>query len=137
MASNPIGNLDAALAYAGRGWQVFPCHFIDGGGCSCGGHDKCSPGKHPMTPNGLKDASSDPEQIRAWWSQWPRANVAIRTGPESGVWVLDLDGSEGIAAFAELEAANGPVPATPAAATGGGGRHLFFALPTGCEIRNR
>src|SRR4051812_2377093 len=112
-------NLKSALGYAARGWQVFPCHFMTDGACSCG-RECHSPGKHPMTPNGFKDATNDVEQIRRWWEWAPEANVGIRTGPESGIMVVDLDGEVGIEAFANLVSENGPLPMSPVARTGGG-----------------
>jgi hypothetical protein len=39
--------LDAALAHAKAGRQVFPVHTIRNGACTCGGGKGCSPGKHP------------------------------------------------------------------------------------------
>jgi putative DNA primase/helicase len=125
----PRGNLAVALAYAARGWHVVPCWWIDrDGGCTCENYCK-SPGKHPIPKNGLKAATTDPAIIRSWWGQFPQANVAIRTGAESGIWVLDLDGAEGIAALEVLEAQHGPLPRTISVLTGGGGRHLYFRLP--------
>jgi putative DNA primase/helicase len=136
MLSDSKSNLEAALAYAALGWLVFPCQCIRVGACSCGATCK-SPGKHPMTRNGLKDATTDLGQIRAWWEKEPDANIGIRTGPESNLWVLDLDGEAGIEALAKWEAENGSLPATPTVRTGGGGRHLYFAYPEGGEIKNR
>ena len=81
----------AALEYAQRGWHVLPLHSIRNGRCSCGKAECESPGKHPRTTSGLKDATTDPEQIRAWWETWPAANVGTRTGAEAGIFALDLD----------------------------------------------
>ncbi len=67
----------AALAYAARGWSVFPVHSLRDGICTCGKPDCDSPGKHPRTKNGHKDASIDEQQIRAWWTQHPDANIGI------------------------------------------------------------
>lgn len=108
----------AALAYAERyGFAVFPCR---------------PRGKEPLTANGCKDATTDPHQIRAWWSGWPDANVAIATGASSGIIVLDVDprhgGDESFAALGEL-------PPAPLVRTGGGGFHGYFSHP-GSIIRN-
>src|SRR6516164_8795288 len=87
---NPL--LTAALQYAKRGWHVFPCTWIVNGECSCSGRaENCTPGKHPLIADGLYGATTDPLLIEAWWKKWPLANVAIRTGAESGVVGIDID----------------------------------------------
>src|SRR5579864_2559611 len=75
--------LDAAWQYADRGWPVFPVHTVADEHCSCGNADCSSPGKHPRTAHGVKDATTDPTRIRAWWQEWPGSNVAIATGTVS------------------------------------------------------
>ena len=70
-------------------------------------------------------STTNPETIKRLWTQSDR-NVAIRTGAASGFWVLDVDGDEGEASLRALEAKHGPLPPTPEAITGGGGRHLLF-----------
>jgi putative DNA primase/helicase len=92
--------LDAALGYSRRGWLVLPLHSGSNGRCSCGRANCQSPGKHPRTPNGLKDATTDPERITAWWKASPTANIGIRTGAESGIFVLDIDSREAAEALA-------------------------------------
>jgi putative DNA primase/helicase len=127
-SSNPC--LENALAYAELGWQVFPCHSIISDSCSCGDADCKSPGKHPRTPNGLKDASTDPEIIKGWWSRWADANIAVVTGHASGMSVLDIDVKGGGPGNLELlESEHEPLPKTLVAQTGGGGRHYFFKYP--------
>jgi hypothetical protein len=128
-------NLAAALSMAERGWHVFPCHTLMHASCSCGKTCK-SPAKHPMTPRGHNDASCDLAWVRAVWEDNPWANIGIRTGPESGIWVLDPDGEDGIQDLAKLAAENGPLPRTPTLKTGSGGRHLYFAWPAGLDIKN-
>lgn len=128
--------VEAALRYAGHGWPVVPLHTPRGTGCSCR-HDDCgSKGKHPRTPRGLHDASTDLDQIASWWRRWPEANLGIVTGAASSLVVLDIDLPEGPATLARLEAEHGPLPATCEQRTGSGGRQLLFAHP-GHPVGNR
>jgi hypothetical protein len=120
--------LQAALGYARRGWRVMPLHEIIEGKCSCG-RDCGSPGKHPRTRHGLKDATVDEDVIKAWWDKWPSANAGIATGPKSGLFMVGPDGQAGIDALAELERRHGPLPRTPLLRSGGGGRHYYLAWP--------
>jgi hypothetical protein len=118
----------AALAYADIGWPVFPVHDMTTGACSCG--VACdSPGKHPRTVSGFKDATTDREIIRAWWTRWPDANVAIATGAP-GPDVLDVDikpDGTGWPAFERLRRAGLLAGAARLCATRNGGAHLYFA----------
>ncbi|MDP9343045.1 MAG: bifunctional DNA primase/polymerase [Actinomycetota bacterium] len=130
---------------------MLPLFPAQDGACSCWKVAECdSPGKHPLSakgfaPNGLKDATTDPERIRFWWKAEPRAGVGIACG--DGLVVLDVDprkgGNETLAA---LEARHGPLPRTLTVSTGGddGGRHLYFAgdagtatLGDGLDFRGR
>ena len=116
---------------------VIPLHSVDKqGACSCQKQDCASPGKHPRTRNGLKDATRDPDQITQWWRIWPAANIGLTTGRNAGVWVLDIDGPRGEESLAELESKIGTL-STRMHTTGSGGRHYLFAYPGGCEIRNK
>ncbi len=118
--------VDAALDYARRGWKVLPLYGIVDGRCACGGRTKnCKPGKHPLTPHGVKDASADVEQVAAWWKRWPTANVGLATGEEFDVLDIDAD-KGGFASLAELVKHHGDLPPTWTADTGGGGLHLCF-----------
>lgn len=127
----------APLAYAERfQFAVFPCHWIRSALCSCGGPACGSPGKHPLTKNGLKDATKEAAQIRAWWKRWPDANIGIATGAVSGIVVLDIDPRHGgDESLAVLEAEHGKLPDTPVALTGGGGLHIYFRHP-GAVVAN-
>ena len=122
-----------ALEYARREWAVIPLHTPSQGACSCGNAACGSPGKHPRTMNGLKDASADPEQAARWWSMWPEANIGIVCGAVSGLVVIDVDGPDGEETLEALAAELGPLPETVEALTGKG-RHLYFAHPS-VEIR--
>ncbi len=130
--------LEHALTYAKRGWPVLPLHWVTKGLCSCKNTTCKSPGKHPLTPSGLGDASTNKDQVETWWSRWPDANIGCATGEFMGAWVLDIDGPVGSASLTQLEEEIGPLPETLEQQTGGGGRHLFFCWPGGeREARNK
>ena len=119
--------LNAALRYAERGLYVIPLYGIDDlGACRCARPDCHSPGKHPLTPHGLKDASRDPLILRDWWELWADANVAVVTGAMSGVIVLDVDGEPGTLTL-------GTLPSLPASwhSRTGRGEHYWFRHPGG------
>lgn len=126
--------LHAALAYAHRGWQVFPLHGIVNGRCTCGRWDCSSPGKHPLTRHGVKDSSIDPDVIREWWTRWPAANVGIATGECSRLVVIDVDLPR---ALSSLDAVIHKLPRTLTALTGGGGIHLLYRGCSQERVRNR
>lgn len=124
-------NLDAALGYAARGWPVVPIfEVLTDGSCACG-KATCDPrGKHPRTLHGLKDATTDTDRVRAWYSDAPNANVAIATG--RGLLVIDVDqkpDKDGVASLRALEAQHGELPLTRTIQTGSGGYHLYFGYP--------
>lgn len=128
--------LDAALWYARLGFLVFPVHGIRDKECTCGRGPRCEhSGKHPRTLHGLSDATTDQKQIQEWWRMWPDANIGVRTGPESGVWVLDVDGDEGQTSLEALEREHGPLPKTWGVKTGRG-EHIYFAWPADGTIQN-
>jgi hypothetical protein len=92
-----------------------------------------------VAPSGLDNATTDPATIRRWLDRFPRANLAVRTGPESNLLVLDVDGVEGERSLVELERRHGPLPELyPMQWTGGGrgGWQAFFAYPAGRQIGN-
>ncbi len=111
---------EGALHMARFGFYVFP---VEQGG------------KRPVTPNGLLDAKRDENAIRACWSKRPHLNVAVRTGRESGIIVLDVDGDEGWESLHRLEDKHEPLPITASVITPRGGQHFYFRHP-GYEVRN-
>ena len=116
--------LDHALAYAERGWHVFPVHTPQKDGtCSCRRTDCTRVGKHPRTSQGRNSATTAPGTIRNWWTSWPDANIGIATGKESGLIVLDVD-EGGDDTLVQL-----PTPDTVEQITGSGGRHLVYQRP--------
>jgi RNA polymerase sigma factor (sigma-70 family) len=68
----------AACLLAGRELPVYPLHTaLREGGCSCGSAGCPDPGRHPRTPRGALDASTDLDTVRAWWQRWPVANLGV------------------------------------------------------------
>lgn len=131
--------LRAALDAGDRGWKVFPCHGIDRRlRCGCGRASCGSPGKHPLLRHGLTEATTDSRLLSSWWRRWPHANVAIRTGAESGLIVVDVDPPIGFESLASLERTNGVLERARTVRTGTGGVHCYFAHPgSGARIANR
>jgi hypothetical protein len=136
--------LAAALDYAARGWPVFPCHPKT---------------KRPLTPKGedaegkadgsggLKYATADAAKITAWWAQFPKALIGVRTGPAIGAFVVDIDAGVDDATGEIFEvdqlvenlerAIEAKLPVTWTVATPRGGWHLYFQLPADSAIGNR
>ncbi|MEX0678362.1 MAG: bifunctional DNA primase/polymerase [Pirellulales bacterium] len=116
MATAPNPLLIAALRYAELGYAVFPC----------------APGDStPLTEHGFHDATTDAEQIEAWWSAHPSANIAIAA---AGLLVVDVDPLDNGSANTWLR--DEPekllaLSAAPTAITPRGGRHHVFHKPTG------
>lgn len=116
-----------AQRYAADGFAVFPVYEPAANGCSCG-KAGCR-GKHPRTPNGVSDATTDIKIIEGWWNKWPNASIGIATGEKSGLSVVDLDGPEG------LRSGNGLRLTSNVTSLTGNGKQLFFADTRGL-LRN-
>lgn len=129
--SEPSALKTALLTAKVYGFRVMPVHGpLEFGGCTCGKSDCPSAGKHPSIAEWQKRASNDETIIRSLFSGASNDfNYGIATGPESGIFVLDIDGAIGEESLIELEDKNGKLPETLTAKTGSGGRHLFFRYP--------
>jgi Bifunctional DNA primase/polymerase, N-terminal len=134
--------LRAALDYARLGWPVFPLHGLrahDGVlACECRDGGDCKrPGKHPMFGGWQQQATTDIYVITSWRRRFPNSNLGIRTGPETGLAVLDFDPKNGSeASLARIEREICTLPLTATTATGGGGEHRFFNFPCGRVVGN-
>ncbi|MGW6926262.1 bifunctional DNA primase/polymerase [Streptomyces sp. NPDC054950] len=137
--------MHAALDAAERGWHVFPLRPGSKrpalhGEQACAGTGPCAGGHRKWEQR----ATTDPDRIRAAWSQAP-FNVGIATGP-SGLVVVDLDVPKdksssdapgGAAIFGALcERAGHTIPATYRTRTASGGTHLYFTAPDGVRLTN-
>jgi hypothetical protein len=119
--------LPHALAYARKGWRVLPVWWPEPDGCACPADGCSSPGKHPLARNGAHDGTTDEQQIRAWWNRCPDANLAIATGNDSGIWVLDVDSGKGGLKSLQRLLRDHPMPdPTVWSETGSGGRHVLW-----------
>jgi hypothetical protein len=124
--------LEHALEYAAHGWPVLPVFGMFAGRCTCGEVDCAKAGKHPNTPSGWKNATTDIELITDWWTMRPHDNIGIATGEVSGIFVIDVDvsnGKPGMQTLAALEAKFGPLPRSNVVRTGSGGLHFYLAFP--------
>ena len=95
---------------------------------------KKPPDNFPTGQNHLGVATLRPSQVAVWAARWKDMNLGIVTGPESGLLVLDIDGSAGEDSLRDLETSYGELPDTPMVLTGKG-RHYYFKYP-GRPIKN-
>lgn len=111
---------DDALALADAGWAVLPLH-----------------GKLPLTPHGVRDATTDPEQVSRWWANGAKHNIGARV--PASLLVLDFDPQNG-GSVEDLESATGePLPETLTVISGRGtgGQHRYFLHPGGTTTGRR
>lgn len=117
---------DAALGYADIGLRVVPIR----------------PGKKfPTLMSWQEAATDDPKQIIGWYDVWPDAGVGVATGPQpcgDNIFVIDIDGEEGVEQWIELHRMYGDQPAkTWTSITGSNGLHVFYRAPAGAKIVNQ
>lgn len=123
-----------AVAYACSrfGWLVFPLRPDTG---------------TPAFTQWPERATLDEALIREWYTgSFARCGVGIATGPESGMWALDIDvkDADGFSSLRELSARHGcgtePFTSTMVVTTPSGGAHVYFRWTDECAseggIRN-
>jgi hypothetical protein len=97
------------------GLPVFPCRNTPG-------NEKTD--KTPLTPNGFKDASADPNEIRKMFSQHPGCLIGVPSAAASGIDILDVDPRHGGNVW--YAAHKGKLPPTRIHRTRRGGLHRLF-----------
>lgn len=130
--------LTNALALAEQGVKVFPAHRVVDGDCTCMDQSCKSPGKHPRTKNGSKEATTDPGLIRQWWQKWGvhgRLNFGQTLEGRAVVDVDVAEGKPGADTWAALVADHAPTgwlaDETLKYRTGRGGAQYVYRLPEG------
>jgi replicative DNA helicase len=153
-------NLDVALSYLKKGFSVMPIWSPEAIKQNPGGfnekldaelkkndetnsplpeeeisqrvlRDFC---KAPLLPHWkvYQKRLPSPEEVTEWFTQYPKANIAIITGKVSGVVVFDVDAAKGI----EYGEKNGGFPVTARVKTGKG-YHYYMKHPGDDPIKNR
>jgi hypothetical protein len=110
------------LLLASRGLFVFPCKERE---------------KQPAVKNWQKLATTDTSKLVHWFEQFPNANWAVATGALSNVFVLDVDGEQGLTTLHQMlaEHSDEPQPDTLGVKTARGW-HLYFAWPSAGSVPN-
>src|SRR5512139_2609821 len=124
--------LDFALAYIARGWAIFPAD-------SSGAKKSHKSAKYS---NGVPwGATTDADQIRIDFNEWPGCGIGIVTGRTSGIFVTEIDtkedhGVDGIASLHALQIQYGELPVTLTAESPSGSRHYYWKYPDNITIKN-
>lgn len=102
--------VDAALAWAARGFSIFPLLPGD---------------KVPLKGTSWKtEATTDTAKIKAWWAFNPEYNYGVAGG--NGIVIVDVDAPKGgLASLLDLDLPLG----TLTVKTPGGGLHLYLKAP--------
>jgi Bifunctional DNA primase/polymerase, N-terminal/Primase C terminal 2 (PriCT-2) len=124
--------VDHALAYAARGWFVFPAPANG---------EKKSHKSAEFSSGRAWGATTNAQQIQRDFTRWPNANIGVVTGPKSGIFVVEADTPEGhnvdgIASMRALEARHGALPETLAAESPSGSLHYYLNYPPDVTITN-
>lgn len=129
--------IKAANWFAAQGFGIFPCWSTrEDGECKCPPTSKtrdkegvCStPGKHPITGDGFKSATTDRQKIETFLAAASEPNYGM-VCPE-GVFAWDVDTDEERTRLARLVGEHGPLPATLRTDTANG-QHVFWRWPDG------
>ena len=104
------------IASAGRGWRLFPV--------------KAGQKAPPSLTDWPVKATCDTNCLEGWARKFPGANWALACGPDSGVYVLDIDGPDGQSSVAAWERRGWKLPVTRTHKTPRG-LHLLFKWPVG------
>ncbi len=128
---------DAAAAYSTWGWPVFPLGargkipLPKCGECrttTCDGPEQCG---HELC-HGCKDATTDLDRIRRWWTDRPTCNIGLATGHRFDV--LDVDTPAGIWSWADFRDSPNRPDIHGIAGTPSSGLHVYLAASGGGNL---
>jgi hypothetical protein len=103
-----------AETYAQRGWLIFPVNEKN---------------KQPLISQ--YEATSNVDQIRSWWGQWPNASIGYRVAEDE--LLIDVDPRHGgDSTWKALRSTFGDLPPTRKhrSGRGDGGGHVWFKRPS-------
>lgn len=115
--------LDQALSCAKAGYSIFPC----------------AQDKSPLTEHGFKDATTNLETIKHWFSKESTSLIGLVTGPLNNISVIDIDRSKDgsdIDGVTWLEANRDLLPETRTVLSQSGGLHYYYRHPEGLKCSN-
>ncbi|GJJ02776.1 hypothetical protein RugamoR64_33140 [Duganella rhizosphaerae] len=122
---NKMSLSEAAQAYARAGFAIFP--LVPGR-------------KIPIIAGGFKSASSDLEQIAAWWPPGSMNNIGIPTGKQNDITLMDIDvknGAPGFDSWEKLGNETGALKPSLSSDTPSGGMHVVYKSTQGINIGNK
>jgi hypothetical protein len=85
--------------------------------------------------HGWHDATTNPDQIRQWWTRYPNALIATPTGAVSGLVVLDIDIKDANGWDSLDDLGHSILDDVPLAHTPSGGLHVHYGLNPNLTIR--
>jgi 3-dehydroquinate dehydratase len=115
-----MNNLEQAILYAEKmKWRILPCNLE----------------KVALLKDWTNKATCQADIITQWWKSNPNCSIGVACGPESGIWVLDIDLPDGPNTIKDWENNGLILPQTLTQETGSGGTQYFFKW-NGKEVRN-
>jgi hypothetical protein len=92
--------------------------------------------KEPLVADWPHQATNEEGRLRFWSRRFPDCNWAVATGPESEVFVLDVDGEQGRTSLQTLELQGFQLPRTLITQTGRGSQIWLKWPANGIVVRN-
>lgn len=107
-----------ALQYADAGLTVFPCN-----------HEPGQWAKRPQIKEWKRNATTNPDQVKRWWTHWPNALIGWALPPH--LVVIDTDPRNGGTETELAALCGGTTPDTLKVLSGGpdGSVHYYFIPP--------